>query len=503
MAEHAHRGGSHDGLRAAQDGGDALLQPGAAPGSASVAQVPFTQRLYVRIYLALLLSLALTAALFFTVSHFNQDPAQIGPSLDTFAEFAAEILPPADAPDALQQDALQHWQPRVRTDLALYSAQGRRIAAAGRPLPPLDLQQRSSGWLGGAPPVFALKLPDGRWLVGQRIRTERRARPNLSGIAILIALAIAIGAYPVVRRLTRRLERLQASVEALGAGQLSARVELRGDDEVARLAGSFNRSAARIEALVGAQKSLLANASHELRSPLARIRMAIALQGSAPQEELQEELARNVQELDLLIDEILLASRLDAAASTPLAGERLDLTALLADECARAGAVLAAPVIEIDGEPKLLRRMIRNLLDNARRHGGGAIEVTLAPCNEIAPGASVDIAGDAATAGPNAGMTAGTAAGTTAGLRTAWIDLRVTDAGPGVAPAQRENIFTPFHRQPGARERDGSIGLGLSLVRQIARRHGGDAFCTDRADGLPGTTFHIRLPRFPASAAAD
>jgi signal transduction histidine kinase len=439
------------------------LADGKAPvASPSVAQVRFSERLYVRIYLALLLSLALTAGLFFTAWHFNTDPAQVGPSLETFAEFAAEILPPSTAPDAVQQEALAHWQPRVRSDLALYAADGRRIAAAGRPLPPLDAQQTASGWLGGAPPVFALKLPDGRWLVGQRIRTERRARPNLTAAALLIALAVAVGAYPVVRRLTRRLERLQASVEALGAGQLSARVELRGDDEVARLAGSFNRSAARIEALVGAQKSLLANASHELRSPLARIRMAIALLETAPQEELQQELARNVQELDQLIDEILLASRLDAAGSTPLAAERLDLTALLADECARAGATLAAPLIEIDGEPKLLRRMIRNLLDNARRHGGGAIDAVLVTCDErTLPG----------------------------------VMLTISDAGPGVAQAQRENIFTPFHRLPGARERDGSIGLGLALVRQIARRHGGDAVCTARADGLPGSTFRIFLPQ--------
>src|SRR6476469_87761 len=94
---------------------------------------------------------------------------------------------------------------------------------------------------------------------------------------VIIALVVAAAAYPVVRRLTRRLERLQASVEAWGEGDLAARVAVEGQDEVASLAISFNQAATRIEALMRAQKSLLANASHELRSPLARIRVAVEL----------------------------------------------------------------------------------------------------------------------------------------------------------------------------------------------------------------------------------
>src|SRR6266571_2139676 len=92
-----------------------------------------------------------------------------------------------------------------------------------------------------------------------------------------IALAVAIGAYPVVRGLTRRLERLQTGVETLGAGNLSARVKVEGRDEVAQLAESFNQAAGRIEELVGAHRLLLANASHELRTPLSRIRLGIEL----------------------------------------------------------------------------------------------------------------------------------------------------------------------------------------------------------------------------------
>jgi signal transduction histidine kinase len=105
----------------------------------------------------------------------------------------------------------------------------------------------------------------------------RARRPGPLLMLALVALAVGVGAYPVVRRVTRRLEKLKASVDALGAGELSARVTVEGRDEVAQLATSFNRAAVQIETLVGAHKTLLANASHELRTPLARIRMAVEL----------------------------------------------------------------------------------------------------------------------------------------------------------------------------------------------------------------------------------
>lgn len=416
----------------------------------------WSHRLYLRIYLAVLVSLAIVAILFGVAWRINNDPGQMGASLETFAEIAAEVLPPASAPRETQQAALARWQPRMHADLALYAANGERIAAVGRDLPPWEPSQTSSGWLAGHPPVFALKLPDNRWLVGQRIHRGHRPPLGLIGALGLIALAVGIGAYPVVRRLTLRLERLQSSVEALGAGQLSTRVAVEGHDEVARLATSFNRSAERIEALMDAQKSLLANASHELRSPLARIRMAVELMRNNPQPETHDELTRNIAELDQLIDEILLASRLDASADPVQTSEVIDLTALLAEECARVDAQLVAPAVELKGDAKLLRRLVRNLLENARRHGGTPIEVTVR---------------------------------TNSAHR---IQLEVCDAGPGIPQSERENVFAPFYRLPGSRERHGGVGLGLSLVRQIARKHGGDVVCVAR-EGV-GSCFRVSLP---------
>ena len=256
----------------------------------------------------------------------------------------------------------------------------------------------------------------------------------------LLALAVGVGAYPLARRLTRRLERLQAGVESLGAGDLSARVRTEGRDEVARLAHSFNRAAARIEELVGAHKALLANASHELRTPLARIRMAVELMKESADPVRKAGLEQDIAELDALIDEILLASRLDAVKERE-ADEEVDLLALAAEECARyENAELDGEAVTVRGDPRLLRRMLRNLLENAKHHGAPPIEVR------------VSRAGDGA-------------------------EIAVCDHGAGVPESERERVFEPFHR---AGTRQGS-GLGLALVRQIARRHGGDARCAPQS----------------------
>src|SRR5438309_2151588 len=191
-----------------------------------------------------------------------------------------------------------------------------------------------------------------------------------------IALVVAIGARPVVRRLTGRLERLQRGVESLGAGDLTARVKVEGRDEVARLARSFNQAAARIESLVNAHKMLLANASHELRTPLARIRLGLELAAADP--ERKAELESDIAELDQLVDEILLVSRLDATEQLDVR-EDVDLAALAAEECARYDdCALEAKPVTVSGDPMLLRRMIRNLIENAKLHGQPPIEVTVA-----------------------------------------------------------------------------------------------------------------------------
>jgi signal transduction histidine kinase len=288
------------------------------------------------------------------------------------------------------------------------------------------------------------------------------------GVLAVVALAVALGAYPIVRRLTQRLETLQRGVERWGEGDLSVRLPVQGNDEVAFLAKRFNEAAQRVQSLVVAHKSLLANASHELRSPLARIRMGLELMdGSDANAAQRAEIARSVAELDELIGEILLASRLELTDPTATSGiqEEVDLVGLAAEECARTGATLVLPddgqVPAVHGQAKLLRRLVRNLLENARRYGGAG-----------ADRASVQL----------------TVQGVSGG-----VEIAVSDRGPGVPPEQRERIFEPFYRLPGASEREGGVGLGLSLVRTIARRHGGDARCENNPGG--GARFVIFLAR--------
>ena len=277
----------------------------------------------------------------------------------------------------------------------------------------------------------------------------------------LVGIAVTVGVFPIIRRLLQRLEQLQRSVQRFGEGDLSGRVAEQGHDEVADLARQFNAAAARIETLVQSHKSLLANASHELRSPLTRIRMGLELmQGGAPSPAFRAEIERNIAELDQLVDEILLASRLDAGAADVGTVEPVDLVGLAVEEGVRVDAELqvgdGAPV-EVPAVSKLLRRAVRNLLENARRYSQG--DITLAVTRE----------------GPSA-------------------VLRVCDHGPGVPPAQRERIFEPFYRLPGASERSGGVGLGLALVRSIAQRHGGSVRCEDRPDGAAGACFVLSLP---------
>jgi signal transduction histidine kinase len=174
------------------------------------------------------------------------------------------------------------------------------------------------------------------------------------------------------------------------------------------------------------------------------------------------EISRNIGELDQLIDEILLASRLDAHEADIGTIETVDLTGLAAEESARVGAELdlaegtSSNNLNVPGVPRLLRRAIRNLLENARRYGAGEI--------------NIELASDARNA-----------------------EVRVLDRGPGVPPALRERIFEPFYRLPGASERDGGVGLGLALVKSIVERHGGSVRCEGRQGG--GASFVIALPR--------
>ena len=408
------------------------------------------RRLYQSIYLTIIASLLVVVLVAGAVWRFGPGDSPPTQAAEVAGDLAAAALPPANAPREVQQQAIQRLAEQLDADLALFDSAQRLVAAAGNPVPPPSHWHgmEGGGWIHG----LNLHLPDQRWLVVRP--SALRQHPALHVILLLggIALVVALCAYPAVRGLTGRLERLQVGVETLGAGNLAARVKVEGRDEVARLAESFNRAAARIEALLSAHRMLLANASHELRTPLSRIRMGLELYEQKKDPKHKDELRRDIAELDLLIDEILLASRLEAVSA--LHGtEEVDLLALAAEEAARYDqcSVQGEPIM-IHGDAHLLRRLIRNLLENARRHGKPPIEI------------DVHRQGTSAI-------------------------LEVADYGEGIAEAEREPVFTPFHRLNAAAK---GTGLGLSLVRQIARVHGGDAVVA--ASSEKPSCFRVSLP---------
>ena len=153
------------------------------------------------------------------------------------------------------------------------------MAAIGRPLPPPNAKHHHTmgvfSW--EHEPVSYVHLADGRWLVAGVAIGAPHTRFLFHLVLLLLAVAIGVAAFPIVRQISRRLERLQQGVESLGAGDLTSRVPVEGHDEVARLAASFNRAANQIEQLVQSHKTLLANASHELRTPFSRLRLAVEL----------------------------------------------------------------------------------------------------------------------------------------------------------------------------------------------------------------------------------
>jgi signal transduction histidine kinase len=187
------------------------------------------------------------------------------------------------------------------------------------------------------------------------------------------------------------------------------------------------------------------------------MKMAVTmLEDAAPaqRDRLKQEIDANVAELDALVEEVLLASRLDALQDLEQR-DKVDLLGLAAEEAARVDAALDGAAISISGDERLLRRALRNLLENARRYGGDEVSVSTS------------------RSGPSA-------------------QVRVCDRGPGVPESLRQRIFEPFYRLPGHAERAGGVGLGLSLVKQIAERHGGSVRCEAREGG--GSCFVLELP---------
>jgi signal transduction histidine kinase len=281
--------------------------------------------------------------------------------------------------------------------------------------------------------------------------------PWAIGVIALVFFALWGAAGRVARRLARPFDELAQVAHALGEGRLDARVNLHchAPGEIRVLARALNDMAERIGKQLADHRELLAGVSHELRTPLARIRILTELGRGSKGAKALEEIDREVVEMDGLVDQLLVSSRLDfqALSLQPLSPEALARRALERAGLEEALLGVEGEPGELQGDPTLLGRALANLIDNAQRHGGGLSALRVAAEGE--------------------------------GVR-----FTAEDQGPGFAEGDAERAFTAFFRG----SEHGTLGLGLSLVRRIAEAHGGTTFAQNRPAGGASVGFGIPGP---------
>lgn len=425
------------------------------------------RKLYLQIYgtiIASLLAVVIISGIVFSM--FGRD--RLDQHLYEIAgKMAWLTLPAATASQGDQQKAVERLGRELEISVSLFDSNRQLLGTFGGPrrIPKRILEDLEDDRADGKSRRFKhwhrmkrgrswiLVLPDSR-LLAIDLGKRRPRHPILMLLAylVLISAVVLLVAYPFVRKLTSRLERLQSGVEKIGSGDLSARVDVKGSDEVAHLATSFNDAAGRIERLLNSNKLLLANASHELRTPLSRIRLGVEMLKKDGDSKRHTALQNDISELDGLIDEILLMSRLDANSKLEIK-EEIDLLALAAEECAHySHCTLSGDNATVVGDSRLLRRLLRNLLDNAAKHGKPPVKIKLESKSD-------------------------------------QIHLQVFDSGGGIHEQNRQHVFEPFYRSPGKQNVEG-FGLGLSLVKQIAETHGGSVRILDG----PNSIVEVILP---------
>lgn len=285
----------------------------------------------------------------------------------------------------------------------------------------------------------------------------------LPAALLLTALVTWLG----VGRALAPVERIRRGVAEIGGGDLSKRVPLpAARDEVHRLAETMNAMLDRLEASAGRQQRFIADASHELRSPLANMQasleVALARQDLDLWAETGQDLQGEYDRMQHLVEDLLLLARLDGRI--PLAHDEVDLDDVVHEEAERLRRhaevtvhVVPLPALRVQGDGARLAQVVGNLADNAARHAATTVSLSLRRDGD-------------------------------------WAVVQVADDGPGVPLEHRIGIFDRFTRLDQARARDsGGSGLGLAISREIAQSHGGTLNLLPRGAG-PGAVFELRLP---------
>jgi signal transduction histidine kinase len=349
--------------------------------------------------------------------------------------------------DPARRDALLRAAARdLDIDVVLEDAAGRPLATYGAPC------KRPQFWA----PVL-----QGDQLLGH-LRVCAPGGPRHGVFMLLAVFGVAgctlwIATGLIARRVVRPLGELVRVANAIGGGDLKTRATLKRNKvgEVGVLADAINDMADRIERQMADQRELLAAVSHEIRSPLARMRVLteLARERDAPTD-VVDEIEREVVEVDSLVGQLLASSRLDFAALEPRPLDARDIAMRCIERAGLPPELLSCELehTELSGDPTLLSRAVDNLLDNAKKHGGGASSLAIA--HHLGKPAFV-----------------------------------VEDAGAGFSDGDVERVFESFVR--GERSAGSSLGLGLALVRRIARAHGGDAWAENRPEGGARVGFSV------------
>lgn len=376
-------------------------------------------------------------------------------------------------------------------DLYFFDDSGREVL--GRPLPgglrsiAREMDGESRTFSGDGPPFPSslsfserIRAPDGREysVFGSAVELPLPTVNLIIGtmLAPLLFSVILAGFFSAVsaRYLVVPIDDLRRATRQLAAGDLDSRVgaALRGrTDEFGALAADFDRMADRIGALIGTQRQLMLDLSHELRSPLARLRVALELMRDEPQGALLDRIERDADRMDILIGELLLLARLESPESE-LPCARIDLGELLAEIVDDARLEIAGqpralhfedetrPTV-VEGDRQLLQRAFENVIRNALQHTAPNADATVVLVRD----------GDEAL-------------------------IRVVDSGEGFSAAAQTRVFAPFARGESARQQQGN-GLGLAIARAAVQRHGGGIRIGARADEKAGAVVDIRLPLGP------
>jgi len=295
------------------------------------------------------------------------------------------------------------------------------------------------------------------------------------GLPLLVGL-VALAAWWTVGRALHPVERIRAEADAISASTLHRRVSEPGTgDEVHRLSRTMNAMLERLQGAATRQRQFVADASHELRNPVAAMRAdleaALCEGDRADWPDVARAVLAEEARVEALIGDLLVLAAEDESAAT-LPGTAVDLNELAAAESARSRKVPVSSTTDADpvvvvGSHSQLERALANLVDNAERHAKSQVRVETTN-------------------------------------RPGWAQLSVDDDGPGIPTADRERAFERFTRLDDSRARDqGGFGLGLAMVRSIVTRHRGSVWA--EASPLGGARFTIALPAAtsPATSPAD